>query len=163
MASIDAFRSELTAWLDENAPRSIAGIQLGESGGNWGGRRPKWDHPDMKVWLERAAARGLTAPTWPREYGGGGLTPEEAKVFTQELARRRLPLPLTGFGLAMRIGTELVAAIAVGVGVGYVLDMWLGTRPWLMVVFFFLGSAAGMLNVYRATAFMGRRDGSDGA
>jgi ATP synthase protein I len=71
--------------------------------------------------------------------------------------------PMTGFGLAMRIGTELVAAIAVGVGIGYVLDMWLGTRPWLMVVFFFLGSAAGMLNVFRATAYMGRRDGSDGA
>lgn len=70
--------------------------------------------------------------------------------------------PMTGFGLAMRIGTELVAAIAVGVGVGYVLDLWLGTKPWLMVVFFFLGSAAGMLNVYRATAYMGRRDGSDG-
>jgi ATP synthase protein I len=70
---------------------------------------------------------------------------------------------MTGFGLAMRIGTELVAAIAVGVGLGYVLDMWLGTKPWLMVVFFFLGSAAGMLNVYRATAYMGRRDGGDGA
>lgn len=71
--------------------------------------------------------------------------------------------PMTGFGLAMRIGTELVAAIAIGVGVGYVLDMWLGTKPWLMVVFFFLGSAAGMLNVYRATASMGQRDGSDGS
>lgn len=70
--------------------------------------------------------------------------------------------PMTGFGLAMRIGTELVAAVAVGVGVGYVLDLWLGTKPWLMVVFFFLGSAAGMLNVYRATAYMGRRDDSDG-
>lgn len=70
--------------------------------------------------------------------------------------------PMTGFGLAMRIGTELVAAIAVGVGVGYVLDMWLGTKPWLMIVFFFLGSAAGMLNVYRATAWMGRNDGSGG-
>ncbi|MCW5747256.1 MAG: AtpZ/AtpI family protein [Alphaproteobacteria bacterium] len=71
--------------------------------------------------------------------------------------------PMSGFGLAMRIGTELVAAIAVGVGVGYVLDMWLGSKPWLMVVFFFLGSAAGMLNVFRATASMGQRDGSDGA
>ena len=71
--------------------------------------------------------------------------------------------PMTGFGLAMRIGTELVAAIAVGIGVGYALDLWLGTKPWLMVLFFFLGSAAGMLNVYRATASMGRGDGSGGA
>ena len=70
--------------------------------------------------------------------------------------------PMTGFGLAMRIGTELVAAIAVGIGVGYALDLWLGTKPWLMVLFFFLGSAAGMLNVYRATAYMGRNDGSGG-
>jgi ATP synthase protein I len=70
--------------------------------------------------------------------------------------------PMTGFGLAMRIGTELVAAIAVGIGVGYALDLWLGTKPWLMVLFFFLGSAAGMLNVYRATASMGRGDGSGG-
>jgi ATP synthase protein I len=71
--------------------------------------------------------------------------------------------PMTGFGLAMRIGTELVAAIAVGVGVGYVLDLWLGTKPWLMVVFFFLGSVAGMLNVYRATASMAQHGDSDGA
>lgn len=71
--------------------------------------------------------------------------------------------PMTGFGLAMRIGTELVAAIAVGVGVGYVLDMWLGTKPWLMVLFFFLGSAAGMLNVYRVAEKIGKRDGSGGA
>lgn len=70
--------------------------------------------------------------------------------------------PMTGFGMAMRIGTELVAAIAVGLGVGYGLDLWLGTKPWLMVAFFFLGSAAGMLNVYRATAWMGRNDGSGG-
>src|SRR5678815_5528430 len=110
--SLDAFRSELSAWLDANAPQSIAGIQLGESGGNWGGRKPIFDHPDMKVWMERAAAKGLTAPTWPREYGGGGLDPEQAKIFTQELTRRRLPLPVTGFGLAMigptllRFGTE---------------------------------------------------------
>ena len=63
----------------------------------------------------------------------------------------------------MRIGTELVAALAVGVGVGYALDLWLGTKPWLMVAFFFLGSATGIYNVYRVTASMGRREDGDGA
>ena len=107
MADIETFRSELSSWLDANAPKTIVGLPLGEMGGNWGGRRPTWDHPDMKVWLERAAERGLTAPTWPREYGGGGLEPEAAKVVGQELARRRLPPPLTGFGLTM-IGPTLL-------------------------------------------------------
>ena len=70
--------------------------------------------------------------------------------------------PTSGLGIAVRIGTELVAALAVGVGVGYGLDLWLGTKPWLMVVFFFLGSATGMYNVYRASASMGRRGDGDG-
>lgn len=52
-------------------------------------------------------------------------------------------------GMAMRVGVELVAAVGVGAGIGYMLDRWLDTAPWLMVVFFLLGSAAGMLNVYR--------------
>lgn len=54
-----------------------------------------------------------------------------------------------GLGLGFRIATELVASFAVGGGVGYLLDRWLGTAPWLMVVFLLLGAAAGMLNVYR--------------
>jgi ATP synthase protein I len=54
-----------------------------------------------------------------------------------------------GIGLGMRIGVELVAALLVGCGIGYLLDSWFGTKPWLFLVFFLLGSAAGMLNVYR--------------
>ena len=57
----------------------------------------------------------------------------------------------SGLGLAFRIGVELVSAVGVGVGIGLLLDYWLGTKPWLMVVFFILGSAAGFLNVYRTT------------
>jgi ATP synthase protein I len=58
-------------------------------------------------------------------------------------------------GTAFRIGVELVAALVVSVGLGWLLDRWLGTRPWLMVAFFFIGSAAGMLNVYRVVNGMG--------
>jgi ATP synthase protein I len=58
---------------------------------------------------------------------------------------------MSGFGWALRIGVEMVSALAVGVGIGIGLDWWLGTRPWFLVVFFLLGSAAAMLNVYRAT------------
>lgn len=54
-----------------------------------------------------------------------------------------------GFGLAVRIGTELVAALVIGVGFGILLDDWLGTKPWLMLLFFLLGAAAGIFNVYR--------------
>lgn len=56
-----------------------------------------------------------------------------------------------GAGAMLRIGIEMVSAVAVGLGIGWLLDSWLGTKPWLMIVFFFMGSAAGMLGVYRAT------------
>ena len=67
----------------------------------------------------------------------------------------------------LRIGLELVVAIVVGVGIGWAIDSWLGTRPVGMIVFFFLGVAAGMVNVYRTVAGMGmavgyRRRGESG-
>ena len=55
-----------------------------------------------------------------------------------------------GLGLGFRIGIELVVAVAVATGLGWAIDRWLGTRPWGMIVLFFLGVAAGMLSVYRA-------------
>ena len=53
-------------------------------------------------------------------------------------------------GNAFKLGTELVAAVAVGTIIGFILDGWFGTKPWLIIIFFFLGAAAGMLNVIRA-------------
>ena len=55
----------------------------------------------------------------------------------------------TGMGLGMRIGVELVAGVLVGVGIGWALDAWLKTAPWLMVLFLLLGGAAGLMNVLR--------------
>ena len=60
-----------------------------------------------------------------------------------------------GIGFAWRVGLELVSALIVGVGIGYMLDRWLGTKPWLLILFFILGSAAGLLNVFRVTSGMG--------
>ena len=57
-----------------------------------------------------------------------------------------------GLGLGFRIGIELVVAVGLATGLGWAIDRWLGTRPWGMIVLFFLGVAAGMLNVYRAVA-----------
>ena len=53
-------------------------------------------------------------------------------------------------GSAFKLGTELVAAVGVGTIIGFILDTWFGTKPWLIIIFFFLGAAAGILNVIRA-------------
>jgi ATP synthase protein I len=58
--------------------------------------------------------------------------------------------PPTGAGQALRAGTDLVAALAVGGFLGYWIDHWLGTKPWGMIILFFLGFAAGFLNIYRS-------------
>lgn len=54
-----------------------------------------------------------------------------------------------GLALGMRIATEMAAALAVGVGMGWLLDEWLGTRPWMMIVFFVFGAAAAFVNLIR--------------
>ena len=73
-----------------------------------------------------------------------------------------------GIGFGFRIGIELVVAIGVATALGWAIDHWLGTRPWGIIVLFFLGVAAGMLNVYRAVAGIStpvgyRRPGEDAA
>lgn len=58
-------------------------------------------------------------------------------------------LPGGNWGIGFRAGVEVVSALIVGVVIGLLLDRWLGTWPWLFLVFFLLGSAAGVMNVYR--------------
>lgn len=64
-------------------------------------------------------------------------------------------MPASGMGVAFAIASHLVAGLAGGAAIGYFLDRWLDTSPWCLVAFFFLGSAAGMLNVYRMVSGMG--------
>ena len=61
-------------------------------------------------------------------------------------------------GNAFKLGTELVAAVGVGTIIGFILDSWFGTKPWLIIIFFFLGAASGMLNVIRAAKRMQKGD-----
>ena len=64
----------------------------------------------------------------------------------------------TFMGSAFKLGTELVAAVIVGTIIGFILDSWFDTKPWLIIIFFFLGAAAGMLNVIRTANKMQKED-----
>jgi len=112
MADLDSFRRDTRAWLLANAPPSMR-TPLGEhEEPNWGGRKATYENPEAKQWLDVMAGRGWTAPSWPTEYGGGGLSREEARVLAQEMAALHLRPPLVGFGLSMigptllQLGTE---------------------------------------------------------
>ena len=61
-------------------------------------------------------------------------------------------------GNAFKLGTELVAAVAVGTIIGFILDSWFDTKPWLIIIFFFLGAVSGILNVIRAANKMQKED-----
>ena len=61
----------------------------------------------------------------------------------------------TGKGMAFRIGTEIVVAVAVGGSIGFLIDTWLDMRPWFLIIFLLLGNAAGLWNVFRITSNQG--------
>lgn len=106
MTSLEDFRTETRDWLEENCPasmrtRMVAGEDVG------GGRKRKSTNPDAYVWLERMAEKGWTAPTWPKEYRGGGLPKDEFLILLEELQRIKARPPLGGMGITM-IGPTLL-------------------------------------------------------
>ena len=105
MTELESFRAEIRSFVEQNAPGSLRGTRRGRFDGYWGGRK-EIPAPDVKRWFDAALERGLTAPAWPRDVGGAGLSDAEARVFDQELARLALPPPLVGVGLTM-IGPTL--------------------------------------------------------
>ena len=101
MADLNDFRGQTRVWLEENCPPSMRQPILSEKDPWWGGRKAEFLSEDQRLWLERMAERGWTAPQWPVEYGGGGLSREEAKILQQEMERILARRPLESFGIDM--------------------------------------------------------------
>ena len=95
------FREQTRAWLEQNCPSEMRKPVTSEDDVCWGGRDWKFSSEAQKTWLARMAERGWTVPTWPREYGGGGLGGEEAKILAQEMRALGCRPPVQSFGIWM--------------------------------------------------------------
>jgi alkylation response protein AidB-like acyl-CoA dehydrogenase len=99
--NLDSFRADVAKWLEANCPASMRKPMVSEEETNWGGRRKKYTNPDEKLWLDRMASKGWVCPTWPKEYGGGGLSNGEARVVAEELRKIHARPALISFGITM--------------------------------------------------------------
>jgi alkylation response protein AidB-like acyl-CoA dehydrogenase len=109
---LDTFRSDTRAWLEANCPSEMRKPIRSEADICWGGRKWTFQSDAQRQWLEVMAERGWTVPDWPKDYGGGGLSPDEARVLKEEMQRIEARPPLTSFGISMlgpallKFGTE---------------------------------------------------------
>ncbi|HRJ68339.1 MAG TPA: acyl-CoA dehydrogenase family protein [Beijerinckiaceae bacterium] len=108
MTDLAAFRAETRAFLEANCPVSMRSPVRSDEDICWGGRNWRFQSDDQRLWMERMAARGWTVPTWPKAYGGGGLSHEEAKVLKEEMSAIGARQPLLSFGIWM-LGPALLA------------------------------------------------------
>ena len=112
MSDLEQFRRETRAWLEANCPPEMRRPMTSDEDTFWGGRNTKFSSEPQRVWFERMRDKGWTVPHWPKEYGGGGLDGEEAKIVRQEMAAIGARQPLTSFGISMlgpallKYGTE---------------------------------------------------------
>lgn len=94
---LDAFRTEVRNWIGENFPPSLKGA-LNPMASENRGLKPT---PDQEAWRKAMGSKGWGTPTWPKQYGGGGLSPAEARVIQQELGRAGAYNPIGGMGVMM--------------------------------------------------------------
>jgi acyl-CoA dehydrogenase len=100
-ATLEEFRAETRAWLQANCPAQMRTPMGNEDDICWGGRNATFTSDAQRIWLQRMGERGWTVPTWPREYGGGGLSVDEARVLAQEMRAQGCRSPLASFGIWM--------------------------------------------------------------
>lgn len=102
MTDINTFREEARSWLKQNCPESMCNLSF-----HWEDAHEIYATEDADSWRKVMATKGWIAPTWPKEYGGGGLNTEEAQVLAQEMGRLKATPASSGMGLAM-IGPTLL-------------------------------------------------------
>jgi acyl-CoA dehydrogenase len=100
VADLETFRAETRAWLEANCPAEMRTPIARDADVCWGGRNAKLSQA-QRQWLDAMGARGWTVPEWPKDYGGGGLSKEEAKVLASEMRRINARSPLSSFGIWM--------------------------------------------------------------
>jgi acyl-CoA dehydrogenase len=112
MSELETFRAEIRAWIEANCPAEMRRPVQDEGDICWGGRNFVFKSDAQKQWMEVCAAKGYTVPDWPKAYGGAGMSPAEAKIWREELARAGARPPLSSFGIWMlgpallKFGTE---------------------------------------------------------
>ncbi len=94
----EMFRAEARAWLERNFPKSLTRDADRVTEALMGGQRLEGD---ADLWRQRMGEKGWGAPTWPKAYGGGGLTPAEARVLGGEMAKIGAVNPIIGMGTSM--------------------------------------------------------------
>ena len=100
MSAIDDFRQDTRAWLEANCPHSLR-TPTPEGELVWGGSKIEFSSEDQRLWFERMRDKGWFCPDWPREYGGGGLSPAELAVLESELRRLKCRPPQINLGIWM--------------------------------------------------------------
>ncbi len=109
---LEQFRAETRSWLEANCPAEMREPVRDEDDVYWGGRNAVFKSEAQRQWFEACRDKGYTVPAWPKEYGGAGLTPPQAKVLREEMARIGARPPLSSFGIWMlgpallKFGTE---------------------------------------------------------
>ncbi len=107
MSDLESFRLQTRTWLQANCPPEMREPVRDETDLCWGGRNAVFKNDAQKRWLELMAERGWTVPDWPKDYGGGGLSPAETKILRQEMTAIGARNPLYSFGISM-LGPSLL-------------------------------------------------------
>ena len=101
-ADLDTFRAEVRTWLSANYPAELRDPAAKvDPEAMWGGRAFQQSDDPQIAWMRKVGEKGWTAPTWPTQYGGGGLSPAQARILDQEMAAGRYRTPLASFGVWM--------------------------------------------------------------